>query len=75
VDETATINHEDNMNTSEETPRQKFLRNHQENIRTMRAALIRAEREGLPDVGAIRGIVQAWEGIGERAEAEESDSA
>lgn len=28
-----------------ETPRQRYLRNHQENIRTMRAALIRMERE------------------------------
>ncbi len=45
-----------------ETPRESFNRNHQENIRTMRAALLRAEREGrLHDAERIRRLARAWE--------------
>jgi hypothetical protein len=60
----------------EETPRQRFLRNHQENIGVMRAALDRAENDGTHpgDVFVIRQIVEAWEGIGRQAEREELDT-
>lgn len=55
-----------------ETPRQRFLRNHQENIRNMRATLIRAERDNSPYLETYRQIVQAWELIGQLAESEEN---
>lgn len=54
-----------------ETPRERFLRNHQENVRIMRAALIRAERDGREeDAEIIRGIVSAWESVAEVAQSE-----
>lgn len=59
-----------------ETARQKFLRNHQENIRTMRAALLRAEREGDTEyVNSVRPIVEAWEDIGRKAQDQEDGEA
>ena len=56
----------------EETPRQRFLRNHQENVRIMRAAALRAEREGSPDAATIREIAEAWGRIGDKAQDQET---
>lgn len=57
-----------------ERPQERFLRNHQENIGTMRAAAIRAEREGRrDDAERMRAIIAAWELIAEKAEGELRD--
>ena len=51
-----------------ETARERFLRNHQENVGIMRAALVRAEREGrTDDAKRIRAMIEAWERIADSA--------
>lgn len=53
-----------------ETPKEKFLRNHEERVRDMRAAAILADREGRSDDAArIRAIADTWERIGDQAKA------
>lgn len=53
-----------------ETARESFLRNHQENVRIMRASARSAELEGdLEEATQIREIADAWDRIAAKAEA------
>lgn len=58
---------------SEETPRQRFLRNHEENIRMMqiarRKAMERADERAADLIGLI---IDKWHRIGAEAEREEA---
>ena len=55
-----------------ETPRQRFLRNHDENIRIMKAVERKSRMAG--DVAyadfCVK-IIEAWEGIGDKAKEQE----
>ena len=52
----------------QETARQKFIRNHDESIRVMRAKLAIAEENGnAPYAAQCHKIIEAWERIGEQA--------
>jgi hypothetical protein len=56
-----------------ESDRERFLRNHQEHIGTMRAIVLRARRLGrAEDAERMQQIVETWERIG-RAVAEADD--
>jgi hypothetical protein len=60
--------------TDDESKRESFLRNHQENIRTMRAVALRLEREGnATDAARVRAIVETWEAIAEQVGRGEAD--
>ena len=51
-----------------ETPKEKFLRNHQENMGIMRAALVKAIREKRhDDYERIKAMIETWERIADRA--------
>lgn len=57
---------------TQETARQKFLRNHDENIRILRAKAAECEKAGdLVVARAIRGVIEKWEQIGQKAKEEE----
>lgn len=59
-----------------ETPRQKFLRNHYENVRIMRAAAKRESDAGNQDTAdQITRIADEWDKMGEVAETEERNQA
>lgn len=50
-----------------ESSRERFLRNHQEDIHLMRIARTKAEREGRHDDALrIGGIIKAWECIADK---------
>jgi hypothetical protein len=58
--------------TAPESSRQRFLRNHQENLGVMKVAAVRAERDGrVEDAGRIREIIASWEGIAQVARSQE----
>ena len=58
--------------TNQETPRQRFIRNHDENIRLMKVKLAIAEKNGeAPYTEQCRSIIAAWERIGDQAKAQE----
>lgn len=58
-----------------ETPRQKFLRNHYENIRILRAAAKREAEAGNQETAyRINLIADEWDKVGEVAEMEERNS-
>lgn len=52
------------MTHKPESARESFMRNHQENVGVMRAALVRAQRDGrTDDAKVIESIIAAWERI------------
>jgi hypothetical protein len=51
-----------------ETPRQRFIRNHDENVRIMRAAAVREREAGNTEAAQqITDIADAWEQVGDKA--------
>ena len=58
-----------------ETARQRFIRNHDEDIRLMRISLQREIDAGNEFSAAqIRSIIAAWELIGDKAKSEEENA-
>ena len=48
----------------EETARERYLRNHEDNINRMKAAVVRERRLGNNDkADKMQGIVDQWQGI------------
>ncbi len=57
----------------DETPRQRFLRNHDENVRIMRAAAKDELTKGNADAARqITDIADAWDFIGDKAKDDEA---
>lgn len=61
------------MTPAHETPRHRFLRNHQENMGILMASALRAERRGDAEIASrIRAIADEWERWAEEARQQEA---